>query len=724
MRLTIVWTIVRKELTETLRDRRTIMMMIALPVLLYPLLMMGFTKLQVSQREATASRASRLAVWGAVPPGLQAALTRDGKILVEAAAPPPEAVRLGLESGALRRPALVQTRKPARPGTAGVGLGAVWDAEPESPPLVAARSMVATRRVDAVLVLWPDVTAALAEGRAGSVSIYFDSVREDSLEAQGRLSERLVEYRRALVRQRERERGLSEGFSLGLDVRAANLAPDQRRSGQLLGLFLPFLLVTMSLLGGFYPAIDLTAGEKERGTMQTLLCAPLRSIEIITGKFIAVWVVSLIAAAANIVSLGTTMARILPGDQLQIAPATLAMAFVMLLPLTCFMTAVFLALATFAKDFKDGQNFLTPVYMVLALPAAVTMLRGIELNAWTAFVPVVNIALLIKALLVGEAAADLIFFTLVASTAWAALALVLAARVFAREQVLLGGRESVRSLLGLERRAGAVPTPAFAFTTFALGLVVVFYGSLLLQGTGTVTTLLVTEYGFFLLPTVVLVAAFGFSPRQTLSLRRPPLGGLVAAVLIGGSAWAVAAGVLIRLLPPPESLVRALEQLLLIDGKPASLWVVWLVIGVTPALCEEAFFRGLILSGLRRLGVWPAVIVCGLLFGLAHSSIYRLLPTFFMGVLLTWLVWRTGSIWTGILAHALNNGIAASLVYNKELAAMVGAGSETFLGWKPTAVATLVLAAGIVVLLRTRPAVPRLKPRPTSSIDAESRSLT
>jgi sodium transport system permease protein len=706
MRLAIVWTIVRKELTETLRDRRTILMMIALPVLLYPLLMMGFTKLQVSQREATASRESRVAVWGAQPPGLHAALTGDARIVVEAGVLPPEAVRAGLASGALQRPPLADAAKPVRAEPDRGAVPVPGPTEPDSPAMLAARAVVAKRRVDAVLVLWPDVVAATSGGRAGSVTIYFDSVREDSLEAQRRLADRLVSYRTDLVRQRERDRGLAEGFSLGLDVRSANLAPDERRSGQILGLFLPFLLVTMSLLGGFYPAIDLTAGEKERGTMQTLLCAPVRSIEIIAGKFAAVWVIGLIAAAANIVSLGTTMARILPGDQIHVAPSTLAVAFVMLLPLTFFMTAVFLALATFAKDFKDGQNFLTPVYMLLALPAAVTMLRGVELNVWTAFVPVVNIALLIKALLVGEAAGDLIFLTLVSSTAWAALALVLAARVFAREQVLLGGRDSVRGLLGLERQPGAEPTPAFAFTTFALGLVVVFYGSLLLQGAGTVTTLLVTEYGFFLLPTLLLLTAFGFSPVRTLSLRRPPLGGLVAAMLIGASAWAVAAGVLIRVLPPPESLVRALEQLLLVDGKPAPLWVVWLVIGVTPALCEEVFFRGLILSGLRRLGAWPAIVLCGLLFGLAHSSIYRLLPTFFIGTLLTWLVWRTGSIWTSIVAHALNNGIAATLVYNKELAALVGAGSEPYLGWKPTAVAALVLAAGIVLLQRTRPSRP------------------
>jgi len=96
------------------------------------------------------------------------------------------------------------------------------------------------------------------------------------------------------------------------------------------------------------------------------------------------------------VSLGVTVMRILPGDAISVSPSTLLLAFAMLLPVTLFITAIFLALAAFAKDFKDGQNFLTPVYMLLAMPAGVTMLRGIELNAWTAFVPVVNIALLIK----------------------------------------------------------------------------------------------------------------------------------------------------------------------------------------------------------------------------------------------------------------------------------------------------------------------------------------
>lgn len=703
MRFDVIRTIVFKELTETLRDRRTLLMMIVLPVLLYPMIMIGFGKLQESTREATEGRVSRVAVWGTVPDGLDEALSEGGKITIEAWAAAPAPVKQGLEQGSLARPAVTEIAPGDGASRGGAREFAAGSGEPATPVLVAARAAIVDRRVDAVLVLWPDVARAVAEARAGSVSIYFDSVREDSGEARRRVAERLAAFRESLVRGRERERGLADGFSLGLDVRATNVAPDSRRSGQILGLFLPFLLITMSLLGGFYPAIDLTAGEKERGTMQTLLCAPLRPIEIITGKFIAVWVVSLIAALANVASLGATMMRILPGEQLSVAPSTFVLAFVMLLPVTFFITAVFLALATFAKDFKDGQNFLTPVYMLLALPAGVTMLRGIELNAWTAFVPVVNIALLIKALLISEAAPDLVFLALLSSTAYAVLAVLLAARIFEREQVLLGGRESMRALFGFDRTRAAEPTPTFALTAFAAILVVTFYGSLILLDAGTVTTLLVTEFGFFLLPTLLLVAAFRFPVRTTLSLRRPPLLGVLAAVLIGASAWAVAGGILIRLLPPPESLVRALERVLLLDGQPASWWVVWLVIAVTPALCEELFFRGLVLSGLRRAGVWPAVLICALVFGLAHSSIYRLLPTMFIGALLTWLVWRTGSIWCSMIAHALNNGIAATLVYNKALAEFIGGNSQAFLGWQLTLAGTVVLVAGMALLWMVKP---------------------
>jgi sodium transport system permease protein len=379
------------------------------------------------------------------------------------------------------------------------------------------------------------------------------------------------------------------------------------------------------------------------------------------------------------------------------------MAFIMLIPVSLTITALFLAIAVFAKDFKDGQNFLTPVIVILMLPLSTTLIPGIELNAWTAFVPVVNIALLIKALFLAEAKTDLLFLTLASSSAYGTLALLFAARVFEREQVLLGGKESLGQILKFERKKDSSPSPAMALTTFCLVFVLIFYGSLLLKNATLITALLTTEYLFFLLPALSLSWLAGHSFRNTYHMAWPDWRGILGSLLIGCSAWAGIGGLATRLFPPPESLVRSLSKLVQLGDQPQPLWVLWLVIGLTPALCEEFFFRGLVLSGLKRWGMVGAVCTSGLLFGLAHSSIYRLLPTLVLGLLLGYAVWRTRSIVTSILIHVLNNGLVATLVALSGFQpGSLDWKNMKFLPWSWTLAGLAVTLAG-VVLLRLAP---------------------
>lgn len=686
MRVSIILTIARKELLETLRDRRTLFMMIGLPILLYPMLIIAFSWFQESQSEAREERRSAVAVWGPAAPLIDDLRSTPRVEVLPGAGLPPE-VRRGLESGSLSVP------PPIKRNDAGADEEATLEAD--NPVLSAARHVIASRQADAVVVLWPGFPEAVSREGLGELSIYFDSVSPNSVKARDRVAAAVEKARKRLVVDRERALRLPGGFARAIGVFSRNVATESRRSGDLLGSLLPFLLITMSLLGAFYPAIDLTAGEKERGTMQTLMCAPLRSTEIIFGKFLAVWAMSLVAALANVASLAGTMARMIPGRSLAVPPSAYALTFAMLIPVTFIISAVFLAVAAFAKGFKDGQNFLTPVYTLLVLPAGLTMLPTVELSTWSAFVPVLNIAVLIKSLLRGEAATQLVFLVLLSSATYAALAVLLAARVFEQEQVLLGGEESVRQVLGLHRRQGGVPSPVFAVCAFAIVLVAVFYGSLALEKRGIVATLLTVECGFFLLPTLVAVVGLGFSARDTLSLRWPSARALLGALLIGVSGWTVVAGLLVRILPPPESLTRALEKLLLLDGRQAPLWIVWLVVGVTPGICEELFFRGFVFSGLRRIGPWKAILVAALMFGLAHSSIYRLLPTAFLGVLFGLAVWRTGSIVPAIVAHAVNNGLMATIAMWPGAAAWFGMQAEPFLPWPYTLAGSLVLAVGV-----------------------------
>jgi sodium transport system permease protein len=682
MRGRIVWTIYRKEIVESLRDRRTLFLMIVLPILLYPLLLIGMSKLMESQEEAQEARTSRVSVWGAIPGSLVSEIQAKKRVTIELWGGIPEHLKAGLLAGRLAPPD--DSKK---------------DAAPDTPLVAAARPLILNRRFDAVVVFWPGFEKQLESGGLGNISLLYDSVRQDSRTARQRLESAVSEFRRKLVERRETQAGLEHGFATAVRVQAQNVAPSQRKSGFLLGSLLPYILIMFTVFGGFYPALDVTTGEKERGTMQTLLCAPLRSTEIIAGKFLTVWSISLIASLVNIASMSATFARIkMPGVEMSISPSAFLLTFALLAPVSLMATSIFLALGAFAKDFKEGQNYMTPVMMALTFPMLVTTAPGIELNAYIAFVPVVNIALLIKSLFVGEVHPDLVFLTLLASAMYAALAFLVAARVFERENVLLGGKVDLRGLFAMRRGASPRPTPGFALFGFALVLVLAFYGSLLLTKYGAAVQLMSVEFGFFLLPCLAMIALGRFPWRETLALRLPPWRGLLASVLLGCAAWTVASGVLLRLLPPPESLVRALEQILLLDRKPVALWVLRLAVGLMPGVCEELFFRGFVMSGFRRLGKWPAILLAAFLFALAHASIYRLLPTLWLGMVFGYAVWKTRSVVCGIVAHTLNNALMVTLVRMPSLAEAVGAKGATALPWSLTLGGAVLTVAALALL--------------------------
>jgi sodium transport system permease protein len=294
--------------------------------------------------------------------------------------------------------------------------------------------------------------------------------------------------------------------------------------------------------------------------------------------------------------------------------------------------------------------------------------------------------------------------------AYAGLALTLAAQAFGREQILLGGPFSWRWFLRGDTGRPATPTPGLVLPLFPVVLVILFYLGLSLVKYGMLVTLLGTEYGVLLLPAVGLAVARKFPLAQTFSLRQPHWRSLVGSILIGLTASFGVAGLVLRLAPPPDSMLRELQQLLQLGAKPAPLWELWLALALTPALCEETFFRGLMLSGLRRWGPWAAIGISALLFGLLHGSIYQLLPTFILGLVLGYAVWRSGSLYCSILIHALNNGLIATLVWTnggKDL------GVQN-VPWSLTLGALAVMGIGLALLTR-----PSLRPK-SGPLDPES----
>ncbi|MGD0580076.1 MAG: ABC transporter permease subunit/CPBP intramembrane protease [Bryobacteraceae bacterium] len=708
MRPHYVWVILRKEFLEALRDRRTLFILIVLPILLYPLLVTLISRLQESQEAEQKARASKVALWGELPAEVRQRLEQDGKLVFAEWTGAPPALKESLATGALAPPA-----KPPLALEADDSL-AQKPKEPDTEWTRVAQAVLLGRTVDAVLIPWSGFSKSLEGGAAAKASILYDAVRPDSMKAQERLADALRLYRRDVLERRERAMGLKTGFTDAIEIVPRNVAGESRRAGLMLGMILPYLLILLSASGGLYAAIDMTAGEKERGTMQTLLCAPIDSLEIIAGKFMAVWGISTMATLINLASLAVTFTSIkmIPGVSMTVNPVSALLAFVLLMPVSMMVSALFVAVGAFAKDFKEGQAYLTPILMFLIFPLVATMLPGTELNAFLSFVPIMNSALLVRNVFLGDWHADMLFLTVISSLCYAMLTLVFAARVYERNTLLLGGKDSVASLLEFTRKPGDKPSAGISLFVFSIVLVVTFYGSLALRKQGIATTLAIVEYGFFLLPAILFAQLKGYNLKETFSLRVPGWKGLAGSILIGLSAWTVAAGLFVRLFPPPESFTRALQKVVLMEDQPVPLSVLFLLISFSPAFCEEALFRGLILSGFRRLGMWPAILATAFLFGIAHASIYRLLPVMALGTFLGYTVWKTRSIFAGMVVHMLNNALVVAMAKIKSVQAVIGLrGSEIYLPWSYIATGALVAAIGIALIASERDAS-RASPEP------------
>ena len=339
-----------------------------------------------------------------------------------------------------------------------------------------------------------------------------------------------------------------------------------------------------------------------------------------------------------------------------------------LVPLAVLFGALFLGIAVGSSSFKEAQNALTPVYIVVLVPAMLPIFPGIDFGWLMAVTPVAGVSFLFRDLMSGDASAGLAGLVLVTTTLYALGALLFAARAFGSERVLFGGDEVAevdrRSWLAgwLARRASAgVPEPAGAGLFVAMVAVLFFWVGIQLQIRLGETGLLAAEWLLLFVPALAFVALLGFDPVRTLSLRKPAAPDLAGAGLLMLGAlplvWTIG-WLQTFVFPVPWELLEGLEDLVTADSVGRLLWLL-LLLAVTPAICEEAVFRGVLLGGTRTLQPWKMIVLNGVVFGAFHLSfetIIRFLPTASLGIVIAWAVWRTGSIFVGMGMHFLNNG--------------------------------------------------------------------
>jgi sodium transport system permease protein len=393
-----VRTIYAKELRDLLRDRRTVLSSIVIPTVIMPVLILGFGKVATTIISKAKQEIPRImVVGGADSPGVRAELVNSGKFKVESASPD-------------------------------------W------------KTLISEKRVRAAVEIPDGFEKARESGSAPPITIYMYDGELKSGIAVDQLDGFFTRMRERTVTHLLADRGLPATMAKPFEVKEVNVASPEKRGGNLFGGIVPYFLIFLCLSGAMYPAMDITAGEKERGTMETLLCSPAARTDIVLGKFLTVLTGSLSAVVFSLISMGATLLFLIltaspkmAGSAMQIPtidPVGILGVLAMVLPVSVLFSAILFTVSLFAKSFKEAQTYITPMIFIVIIPVVMGMLPGVELNSRLAMVPLLNISLVSKEMLSGVWHWGYIGMIFGSTALYAAVALSLAVRMFKREDVI------------------------------------------------------------------------------------------------------------------------------------------------------------------------------------------------------------------------------------------------------------------------------------------------
>jgi sodium transport system permease protein len=388
----------RKELTEWLRDRRTLISTVLIPLLLFPIMMVGFSSL---------------------------AVIMIGKAEKET----PKIMVLGGEDS----PHILEKLR-------GVGNLEIIPATDDW------KTKISEKEIRAAVEIPKNFQISLERNEPASVQIYFYEGELKSSFGANRVEKFFKDYRENVIKDRLSARNIPGAILNPFDVKQENVAPPEKVSGAAMGGLLGYMVILLSMTGAMYPAIDLTAGEKERGTMETILSSPISRMDLVLGKFLLVLSASLSTAVLSLISMGVSFAILGKSGamsskdaavmQLHIGVPTVFAVFLMALPLAVLFAAVLLTIALFAKTYKEAQSYLTPMTFIVVIPAVASLMPGVELTSKLALVPILNTSLVCKEIVAGTYHWNSIAIIFLSTCVYAAIALFLAVKMFQRESVL------------------------------------------------------------------------------------------------------------------------------------------------------------------------------------------------------------------------------------------------------------------------------------------------
>jgi len=390
-------TIWKKELKDTIRDRKTLMAMIVMPMLLMPLLIVGMGKFAEYQIKKAEEQEVKITF-----------INKDSApLLVNFIQKQDRIKALKIEG----------------------------DVE----------EFVKNKKIDAGIVIPQNFEEAIQNQQPVGIEIIKNSINEKSSNALARISTAISSYNNQILQERFAQQNINPNILSNISVTTKDVATEKEQGGFGLGFLLPLFIVMWSIVGGQYTAIDISAGEKERKTLEALLLTPAKRMDIVFGKFLAVAsaaLVSVVVALSSIYAVISIFGFSPTGQEniridFSIEPQALILLFIVSVLLVLVFSAAILSIAIYAKSFKEAQSYIGPSYLVVIMPIVlINIMPGFKPSLEFFLIPAVNAVLLFKEILISTYDVSHILVTIISLIFYSLIALFIATKIYSKEEVL------------------------------------------------------------------------------------------------------------------------------------------------------------------------------------------------------------------------------------------------------------------------------------------------
>lgn len=616
----------RKEILEMLRDKRTLFTTIVLPVIMYPLLFMGFSAIMSRQSDVLEKRGATIAFQDSLS-------MRDAPLL------------------AFRDSVFARLGKMEYVTTI------------PSPPNV--DSLFADKTILGVVTI-TDSMDATGQPKY-RVKVKYDASSEQSRLLYGKIEKTLTSLASEETERRLKERSIDPELIKPMNVQPVDTSTAEKKMGTVLGMILPYLMILTLVAGASTIAADLVSGEKERHTLETLLVSSATRSEIVMGKYLTIITMAMLNVLINLVSLSFSIRFLvaqngLETQGLQLPVSAFAILLVAMIPLATLFAALLLSVSTFSRNMKEARTYEQPIMMVSMLLGMISFIPSIEINNLLAMIPVVNISLLFKAVMINEYTLSHLLITIGSTLLLDVAAIWVTVRLFNTEAVLFR-TEDDGSIKHVRQNKRNFFNSYYGLVYFAIALAGLYYLGGMMQRADMFKGMIQTQLLVILLPVLLILRLLKLPQKQILRLQPPRLKELALVPLIAVSAQVVTV-VLTQLVDkvfpfPPEYLER-MSGLLQMGDHP--MWMMLLVFAVAPGICEEVMFRGFMMRFYEGYGKIAAVLISAFLFAVFHLDPFKLVQVMLLGTLLGYLTIRSGSIYNSMFSHFINNALAIVLV--------------------------------------------------------------